>query len=287
MKNLHSCRLTTTILVCAAMIIMFCTVSAQAQNTNNILVSGSRYMYFAVTDLARHYGDKNPNANINVSATDSDTGFRKFLNREIDILMSFRILDDDEKAEAAEHGLQLVEQMVGWGAVAIITQPGNPVGELTLDQVRKMFLGELTNWNQVGGPNEPIVPMTRDESISGTETFFRELVLKGPALAQNLVRVCDYDIIRAVWKQKGAVADARFVEATRGKSRGMVKIMAIKENDRNMHVVPTEETVKNRTYPICGPLYIYYDAKSGKAHCRPFMEFCSSQGLWPVFAQAH
>ena len=42
--------------------------------------------------------------------------------------MSFRVLDEDEKAEANEHGLQLVEQMVGWGAVAIITQPENPVG---------------------------------------------------------------------------------------------------------------------------------------------------------------
>ena len=86
MKNLHSCCLTKTILLWAAMIIMFCTVSAHAQNTNNILASGSRNMYFAVTDLARHYGDKNPNANITVSATDSDTGFRKFLNREIDVL---------------------------------------------------------------------------------------------------------------------------------------------------------------------------------------------------------
>ena len=60
----------------------------------------------------------------------------------------------------------------GYGAVAIITQPDNPVGEVTLDQVRKIFLGEVTNWNQVGGLNEPIVPMTRDHVHFRYETFF-------------------------------------------------------------------------------------------------------------------
>ena len=279
-------RYLITATVLCALVIVLGAIRAQAQESNKIVVSGSRYMYFTVTDLARYFGDKNPNSNIVVSATDSDTGFRKFLDREIDVLMSFRILDEDEKADAAERGLQLMEQMVGYGAVAIVTQPENPVRELTLDQVRKMFIGELTNWNQVGGPNEPIIPMTRDESISGTEIFFRELVLKGPPLAPSLVRVCEYDIIRAVWKQKGAIADARFVEATRGKSKGMVKIIPIKENDNTPHVAPTEETVKNRTYPICGPLYIYHDAKSGKPYCQKFMEFCFSQGLWPVFALA-
>ena len=56
-------------------------------------------------------------------------------------------------------------------------------GELTLDQGRKIFLGELTNWKEVGGLNEPIVPMTRDESISGTaQIFFREFGPQRPGI---------------------------------------------------------------------------------------------------------
>ena len=149
------------VLCCAA---AFGSLTAHAQESDKILVSGSRYMYFTVTDLARHY-DKHPNSNVVVSAVDSDTGFRKFIAKEIDAYMSFRRLDDDERAEAEDKGIRLGERMVGFGAVAIIAQRENPVAELTQDQVRRIFLGELTDWSQVGGPKEPIMPMTRDESL--------------------------------------------------------------------------------------------------------------------------
>ena len=85
MKTLHSCRLITTILLCG-MVVVFWTVSAHAQDGRKGLVSFLRVQCLSQSLTWQGItGDQNPNSNITVSATDSDTGFRKFLNREIDL----------------------------------------------------------------------------------------------------------------------------------------------------------------------------------------------------------
>ena len=260
-------------------------MTADAQDTAKIRIVGSRYLYFTVTDFARIYADKNPGAHVIVTSADYTEAFRAFLAKEADAFMAFRRLDEDEKAEAADAGIRLVEQPVGWGAVALIIHPQNPVKELTVEQVRKIFLGEFTNWNQVGGPDEPIIPMTRDESVSGTEIFFRESVLKGFPVAQQTLRILDHDVVRAVKQQKGGIADARFFEAIRGRIKGLVNVLAIKENDTAPAIVPSEESLKNRTYAISGPLYLNYGLNSVKDHTLKFVQFCLDRGIGARYSQ--
>jgi phosphate transport system substrate-binding protein len=261
-------------------------VPVSAQENQKISVIGSRYLYFAVTDFARIYSDKNPDAPVTVTSSDENEAFRRFLAKEADAFMAFRRLDKDEKAEAADAGINLQEQAVGWGAVALVVHPQNPVGELTVEQVRKIFLGEYTNWNQVGGPDERIVPMTREESVSGTEVFFRETVLNGFPVAQHTLRVLDHDIVRAVKQEKGAIADARFFEGIRGRIKGLVKIAAVKEDDDAPAIMPSEESLKNRTYPISGPLYLYYALNGSKQQQTiQFVEFCLNRGIGARYTQ--
>jgi phosphate transport system substrate-binding protein len=238
-----------------------------------------------VTDFARSYSDKNPHAQVIVTSNDETEAFRRFLAKEADAFMAFRKLEKDEKAEAADAGINLLEQAVGWGAVVLLVHPQNPVGELTMDQVRKVFLGEYTNWDQVGGLDERILPMTRDESVSGTEVFFRETVLNGFPVAQHTLRVLDHDVVRAVKQEKGAIADARFFEGIRGRIKGLVKIIAVKEDDSAPAIMPSDETLKNRTYPISGPLYLYYALNGKKQHTIKFVEFCLERGIGARYTQ--
>jgi phosphate transport system substrate-binding protein len=269
------------VVITALMMGLICGVPwALGEGAGPVKISGSRYMFYNVTDFARLFLDRFPTAaSIIVSSEDANTGFRRLLNRDIDVFMSFRKIDEDERLDAQDSGIRLTEQIVGHGAVAIVTDPENSVTELTIEQVRKLFAGEYFNWSQVGGPKMPVVPMTRDESVSGTELFFREAVLQGFPVVQHTLRRSDHDIVMAVRKEKGSIADARFTEALRGQKKGLVKIIAIKEKDDASAIIPTEETVKNGTYPISGPLYVYYDAGIAGERIKSFAEFCSVHGL--------
>jgi len=196
-----------------------------------------------------------------------------------DAIMTLGKMEEDLKEEAVEQGIHLQENIVAWGAIALVTDPNNPVNELTMDQVRKIFVGEYVNWTQVGGLDEPIVTMSRDEAVSGTERFFREFVLHGFPLVQQTVKLFDPDIVRAVWNRKGSIADARYTEAVRGRIRGMVKIIALKENKESPAVMPSVDTIGDRSYALSAPQVMYYDVKSNSRGLKEFVDFCADRGL--------
>jgi phosphate transport system substrate-binding protein len=235
-------------------------------------------MSFPLTDLALVFSTKvEPKARVSVEAMDALTGFQKLLNKEIDGFMSFRKIDEDEEDQATDAGVKLSEHLVGWGAVALVVHRQNPVKELTLEQVRKMFLGDVRNWKEVGGKDEPVVCLSRDEAISGTELFFRDKVLDGSPVSQGTIKVLEHDINRAVFRQTGGLADARYTEALRGQARGLVKIIAVKKDADSPAVMPTEESVKDRSYPVSGPLYLYSLEETVSPFTNKFVEYCAQE----------
>jgi phosphate transport system substrate-binding protein len=249
-----------------------------AGDANLVKIAGARYMSFPITDVALLFSTKvEPKAHVVVESMDAMTGFQKLLNKEIDGFMSFRRIDEDEEDQATDLGVKLNEHLVGWGAVALVVHRNNPVKDLTIEQVRKMFLGEIRNWKEVGGKDEPVVTLTRDEAISGTELFFREKVLDGSPVSQGTIKVLEHDINRAVFRQTGGLADARYTEALRGQARGLVKILEIKQDADSPAVMPTEETVKDRSYTISGPLYLYAREDTPSVHTSKFVEFCAQE----------
>ncbi len=282
MKSTHK----TIAALAGAVVLALCVSVAilRADDTHAVTLKGSKYLFFSITDLARWYTQDKPQSNVSVSAEDYYSSVQSLVDRTADAVMSLGKLDDDAKKEAAENGVDLVERVIGWGAVALVTYPTNPVNELTLEQVRKIFVGEIRNWQEVGGQDEPIVTMTRDEAVSGTERAFRETVLQGFPQAQETVRLFDHDIVRAVWKMKGSIADARYTEAVRGRIKDMVKIIAVKEDADSPRIEPTVETIQNRSYPLAIPLVLYYDQKSSTSELLEFVNFCARRGLGRHYA---
>ena len=167
----------------------------------------------------------------------------------------------------------------------LVTSPDNPIDELTLEQVRKIFVGEYQNWKEVGGLDEPIVTMSRDDAVSGTEKFFREFVLKGFPFKQQTVRLFDADIATAVWKRKGSIADARYTEAIRGRIRGMVKIIAIKE-DENSQAITLLDSLRSKFYPVSAPMFVSW-RKLPHGRSQRFRGFLCSSRTWCEPFPAH
>ncbi|MGO9567960.1 MAG: PstS family phosphate ABC transporter substrate-binding protein [Desulfomonilaceae bacterium] len=251
----------------------------QGENSAMVHLSGSRYLYFTVTDLARRYMEHDAETKVIVTHADQQSYVQSLMDNTSDAIMTLGKMEQDLKEEAVEQGIHLQEKIVAWGGVVLVTDPKNPVNELTMDQVRKIFLGEHVNWAEVGGLDEPIVTMSRDEAVSGTERFFREFVLHGFPLVQQTVKLFDPDIVRAVWKRRGSIADARYTEAVRGRIRGMVKIIALKEDEGSPAIMPSVDTIEEHTYPLSAPQVMYYDVKSNSRGLKEFVDFCADRGL--------
>jgi phosphate transport system substrate-binding protein len=145
---------------------------------NSIQVKGSDTIVNLGQKLAEEYGKINKNVNISVTGGGSGTGIASLINNEVDIANASRIMKPKEIANAKKNGVEAKEFIVAIDALTVIVHPRNKVEKLTLEQIGKIFKGEISNWKDVGGEDRPINLYGR-QSNSGTFVFFREAVLKG------------------------------------------------------------------------------------------------------------
>ncbi|MHC5833530.1 MAG: substrate-binding domain-containing protein, partial [Nostoc sp.] len=89
------------------------------------------------------------------------SGIRMLLDGKLDFAQSSRSLTDQEQAIAKERGFTLEQRQVGMDGIAVVVNPSLNVSGLTVEQLQQIYLGQITNWNQVGGPNLPITPLSQ------------------------------------------------------------------------------------------------------------------------------
>lgn len=137
--------------------------------SGKISLNGSTSMEKFVNALSEAYHEKNPNVTVEPQFTGSSAGIEAVLSGSADIGDSSRALKDEEKSKG------LVENIVAIDGIAVIVNTKNKTDDLTKDQLIKIYKGEITNWQEVGGTNEKIVVIGR-ESGSGTRGAFEELL---------------------------------------------------------------------------------------------------------------
>ncbi len=265
---------------CAAVAGVLVTASiVHAEEKSTVRLAGSKYAGFYVQDLSQDFYEKNKDLRVivsNVEVWESLTGLKE---GRFDGVLVFGKLQPDLLAEARNSGMQLREQILGGGGVAVIVRRDNPIKALTLDQVRRIFTGEIENWKEAGGPDQPITVITRDESLSGIENFVRSFLLQGFPYAASTLRIFNHDVVRAVWKTEGSVADARLTEALPGQRKGYVKVPAIKPDADSPPVKPSKTNVRNRSYPLSGPFVLYSNSKTDNPNLEKFARFAEHLAL--------
>ena len=226
--------------------------SASAQQKSNVTITGSDTMVLLGQRWAEVYMKKNPGVSVQVSGGGSGVGIAALLNGTVDIAQSSRPMKDSEKEQLkSKRSLDAVELAVALDGVAVYVNEGNPVRELTLEQLMKIFTGAITNWKEVGGRDGRILLYGRENS-SGTYAYFQEHVLKNadfhPA-TQALPGTAA--VINAVSKDPRGIGYGG-VAYIKG-----VRAMLVKENAASAGIAPTLENVQNNTYPISRFLYWY------------------------------
>ena len=183
------------ILIAAAVLATALFAGGPVSAQDKIIIDGSTTVGPIAKAFAEYYMQKNPGVNITVSESGSGNGAKSLVNGTCDVADMSRFMKAEEFKAAIEKGIYPVAHVVAIDGIAIIVHPSNPVSGLTVEQVRDIYTGKITNWKQVGGPNVRIVMISRDTN-SGTYESFEELVMKNAKLANTAEYVGSNGAIR-------------------------------------------------------------------------------------------
>lgn len=165
-----------------------------------------------------------------------------------------------------ERGVRLIP--VGWDALVVLVHPSNKINNLTLDQLKGIYTGKITNWKQVGGIDHKILVVARAGKISGVGRMFRELVFKNPEqdfTADARIVEESAGVEQVVEKNTGAIA----VSGVSSAHKRAVKLVRV--NDK----APVRENIADGSYLLYRPLYLV-SKQNASEEVRKFIAFAQS-----------
>jgi phosphate transport system substrate-binding protein len=223
--------------------------SAERQS---ITMKGSDTMVLLGQRWAETYMKAHPDITIQVTGGGSGTGIAALINGTTQICEASRPMKPEEKNSVKEQRhAEAVEIPVALDALAVYLNKDNPIEHLDMEQVARIFRGEVTNWKDVGGKNAQILLYGR-ENNSGTYVFFKEHVLKNADYAQKYQALPGTAaVINAVQKDAGGIGYGGIGYATD------VKTISIAKDAAAAPIAPAMENVLDNSYPLSRQLFWY------------------------------
>lgn len=237
-----------------------------------ISIKGSDSMLIMNQQLAEAFGAKHSSIALNVSGGGSSIGINAFINGTADICAASRPIRTSEIARARTRGSIPHGTPIALDGLCVAVHSSNNVTKLDMDQLRRIYIGQITNWKQVGGADRAIVAIGRD-SNSGTYGFFQATVLRNQNWGTGVRMLpSTSEEVREVARTPGAIAYGG-VAYFEGKAN--VKILAVSEKVGGNAFLPTAANVKSKKYPIWRYLYFYTNG-SPRGDVKRFIDFCLS-----------
>jgi phosphate transport system substrate-binding protein len=221
-----------------------------------VTVKGSDTMVILAQRWAEMYMAKHPDVTVQVTGGGSGVGLSALINGTTDIANSSRPIKNSEidKLKARFNALSY-ETKAAKDGITLYVNESNGVSELSIAQIKAIYLGEITNWKDVGGREAKIILYGRENS-SGTYAYFRDNVLGGKdysAAMQSLPGTAA--VVNAVSKDNLSIGYGGAAYA-----KG-IKILKVKKDAGSTAYEPTPETIKLNQYPITRYLFMYTRAK--------------------------
>lgn len=207
---------------------------------------------------AEAYRTVDPDMTIAVSGGGSGTGITSLVNGTADIANASRQMKREEIEAARANGIEPVEIPVAIDAIAIIVNPQNPINRLTIDQLADIFTGRVTNWQGVGGNDEPIVLVSR-ETNSGTHVYFlEEVVRKSDSentdifAPQTLLMPSSVGVTSEISRNPHAIGYDGLGYVTPAE-----QVVAVAKDNNSPYVLPSVSTAADGSYPLSRYLFMY------------------------------
>jgi len=229
-----------------------------------IVVEGSTTVLPIAQKAAEVFMNNTPGADISVRGGGSGVGIASLLDKACDIADSSRAIKDTELDKAAANGVSPKANVIAMDGICVIVHPSNNTDALTKKQIKNIYTGAISNWKQLGGPDEKIVVISRDSS-SGTFEAFGVLVLDGAKVRSDaLLQASNQAVASTVASTPGGIGYVGLGYVT--SSVKAVDVDGIKGS---------KETVLTNRYPIGRPLFMYTDG-APKGLAKQFIDFILS-----------
>ncbi|MFR0858041.1 MAG: phosphate ABC transporter substrate-binding protein PstS family protein [Oscillibacter sp.] len=206
--------------------------------SGTVSTDGSTSMEKVINSLGESFMAMNKDVKFTYNPTGSGSGIQAVSEGRCDIGLSSRALKDDEKASG------LVETVVALDGIAIVVNPENPVSDLNIDTIAKIYTGEITNWKDVGGNDAEIVLIGR-EAGSGTRDGFESITDTKDACQYRQELTSTGDVINTVSQNPDAI--------------GYASLSAVGDSVKALTVggvEATEATVKDGSYVVQRPFVL-------------------------------
>lgn len=205
--------------------------------SGSVSTDGSTSMEKVIGALGEAYEQKT-SVTVTYNPTGSGSGIKAVGEGRCDIGLSSRALKDEEKASG------LAQTILAYDGIAIIVNPANPINDLSLEQIAKVYTGEITNWSELGGDDAEIVLIGR-EAGSGTRDGFESITGTTDACQYRQELTSTGDVITTVAQNPNAIGYASLASV-----KDTVKALDVEG------VTPSEETVKDGSYLVQRPFVL-------------------------------
>ncbi len=256
-------------LMLAAVLVLSVMAGCAQKMSGAVTTDGSTSMEKVIGALGEAFEAENSGVTFTYNPTGSGSGITAALEGRCDIGLSSRALKEDEKSSG------LTETILALDGIAVIVNPGNPVSDLDVDAIAKIFTGEITNWKDAGGHDAEIVLVGR-EAGSGTRDGFEAITGTADNCQYRQELTSTGDVITAVSQNPDAI--------------GYASLASVKDTVRAVTVggvAPTEDTVKDGSYVIQRPFVLVTKTDTPLSEAaQKFFDFATSADASDLISKA-
>lgn len=224
-----------------------------------VTIAGSTSVQPLSEELAAVFMDQNPEARVEVAGGGSGAGVTAAQENAADFGAASREIKEDETG--------IIDTVIAIDGIAVIVNPDNPVADVALEDITKIFSGEITNWSEVGGEDADIVVVSREDG-SGTRDAFTEIVLGDAELVETAL----------IQNSTGAVAETVSNDIN---AIGYISVGSLNDSVKGLAVdgaEPTAEDIKSGAYPVSRPFnYVHNESEPLSDVAQAFLDFILSE----------
>lgn len=249
-------------------ILLVCVLTGCGGNKEAVATDGSTSMNKVISALGEAF-QADTGITVTYNATGSGAGIQAVQEGRCDIGLSSRDLKDEEKASGLEG------KILAYDGIAIIVNPQNPVSDLNLETIAKIYTGEITNWKEVGGDDAEIVLIGR-EAGSGTRDGFESITDTKDKCQYRQELTSTGDVITTVASNPNAIGYASLASV-----KDTVKALTVNG------VTPSEETIKDGSYVVQRPFVLVTkkDTKLSES-AQKFFDYITSESAREIISDS-
>lgn len=230
-------------IIIVALVLCF---TASAVWAGNIVIKGSTTVLPIAQKVAEAYMKQNPDVKISISGGGSGNGIKALIDGSTDIADSSRFIKPKEVKLAVDKGRYPVPFAVAYDCIVPVVHSSNNLKGITMAQLKDIYMGKIKNWKKIGGPDRPVVVISRDTSSGTYEVWHKKVMKKERVFPGALLQASNGAIVQAVSKNKNAIGYIGL-----GYMTDSVTALSVNK------IKGSAETTLNGTYPVSRPLYMF------------------------------